>query len=168
MSALEWLKAQPFTAGRRLAVAGCSYGGIKTMLGTERPAGYRAAVNFIGAAQSWAPIPEIRERLATAARNAQPPVFFIQAENDYDLTPSRVLAAEMQRAGKPHQLKLYPPFGSSRQDGNDFCVTGVELLGGDVFPFPETHLRPQRDRLTPSWPFRILTLLLRRTSDSIL
>jgi len=142
MAALEWLKAQPFTDGRRLAVAGCSYGGIQTMLGTERPAGYRAAVNFAGAAQSWAQIPEIRERLAMAARNAQAPVFFIQAENDYDLTPSRVLAGEMQRAGNPHQLKIYPPFGSSRQDGHDFCVTGVELWGGDVFPFLETHLRP--------------------------
>jgi dienelactone hydrolase len=141
MAALEWLKTQAFVDPRRLAVAGCSYGGIQTTLGAERGAGYRAAVNFAGAAQSWQPLPEIRDRLLAAVRNAQMPIFFIQAENDFDLTPSRVLSAEMQRAGKPFSLKIYPAQGTTRQDGHDFCVKGVEAWGADVFPFLEANLK---------------------------
>ena len=33
-------------------------------------------------------------------RRARAPIFFIQAENDYDLSPSRSLAKAMQEAGK--------------------------------------------------------------------
>ena len=141
MAALAWLKTQPFVDARRLAVAGCSYGGIQTTLAAERGDGYRAAVNFAGAAQSWAPVPEIRDRLIVAVRNAKIPIFFIQAENDYDLTPSRVLSREMDRTGKPFRLKIYPPHGTSRQDGHDFCVKGIDIWGADVFPFLEDHLR---------------------------
>lgn len=43
-----------------------------------------------------------RERMKVAARNAKVPVFFRQAANDYDTTPSRVLSDEMKRA--PRQL----------------------------------------------------------------
>jgi dienelactone hydrolase len=135
LAALAFLKAQPYVDGSRLAVAGCSYGGIQTVLAAEGGHGYRAAVDFAGAAQSWQPIPDIRDRMLRAVRNAAIPVFFVQAENDYDLTPSRALAAEMQRAGKPHQVKIYPPHGSSRQDGHDFCVKGVDVWGPDVFPY---------------------------------
>jgi dienelactone hydrolase len=141
MAALEWLKAQAFVDGRRLAVAGCSYGGIQTTLAAERGAGYRAAVNFAGAAQSWRPIAEVRDRLTAAVRNAQMPIFFIQAENDFDLTPSRTLSSEMQRAGKPFQMKIYPAYGSSHQDGHDFCVKGVDVWGADVFSFLESNLK---------------------------
>jgi dienelactone hydrolase len=140
LAGLEWLKAQSYVDGRRLAVAGCSYGGIQTTLAAERGAGYRAAVNFAGAAQSWGPVVELRERLTTAVRNAQMPIFFIQAENDFDLTPTRALSAEMQRAGKSHQVRIYPPHGTSHQNGHDFCVTGVDTWGADVFPFLEANL----------------------------
>lgn len=141
LAALDFLKAQPFVDGARLAVAGCSYGGIQTVLAAERGSGYRAAVDFAGAAQSWRPYPEIRTRMLTAVRNARMPVFFIQAENDYDLTPSRALAEEMQRAGKPHSVKIYPVFGSTNQDGHEFCVRGVSIWGADVFSFLEANLR---------------------------
>ena len=43
-----------------------------------------------------------------AVRRARAPIFFIQAENDYDLSPSRSLAKAMQEAGKDAELKIYP------------------------------------------------------------
>lgn len=141
MAALAYLKSQTYVDERRVAVAGCSYGGIQTVLASEGNRGYRAAVNFAGAAQSWRVIPDIRTRLTSAVRSATIPIFFIQAENDFDLTPSRELAAEMQRAGKPHQVKFYPPFGTTHQDGHDFCVKGVAVWGTDVFPYLEANLR---------------------------
>ncbi len=141
LAALAYLKGQPFVDAGRLAVAGCSYGGIQTVLAAEGGHGYRAAVDFAGASQSWQGSPDLQARMLRAVRGAAIPVFFIQAENDYDLTPSRALAAEMQRAGKPHQVKFYPPFGSGRQDGHDFCVKGVEVWGPDVFPHLAATLR---------------------------
>lgn len=142
LAGLAYLKTQKFVDTQRIAVGGCSYGGIQTLLGNEtKTAGYRAAVDFAGGAQSWAGSPDLRARLTTAVRNANAPVFFIQAENDYDLTPSKTLAGEMQQAGKPSKLKFYPPFGTGNQDGHDFCVKGVNTWGPDVFAFLSDSLK---------------------------
>lgn len=141
LAALTYLKGQPFVDAGRLAVAGCSYGGIQTVLAAEGGHGYRAAVDFAGGAQSWQGSPDLRARMLRAVRGAAIPVFFVQAENDYDLTPSRALSAEMQRAGKSHQVKVYPRFGSGPQDAHDFCVKGLEVWGPDVFPYLASNLR---------------------------
>lgn len=141
LAALAFLKTQPFVDGNRLAVAGCSFGGIQTVLAAERAAGYKAAVDFAGGAQSWEGSPDLQRRMIAAVRSAVAPIFFIQAENDFDLRPSQVLSQEMQRAGKPHQVKIYPAFGASRQDGHEFCVRGADRWGDDVFAFLTTHVR---------------------------
>ena len=39
-----YVKALPYVDPHRLVVAGCSFGGIQTLLAAERGAGYRAAV----------------------------------------------------------------------------------------------------------------------------
>lgn len=138
LAALAFLKTQPFVDASRLAVAGCSFGGIQTVLAAERGTGYKAAVDFAGGAQSWQGSPDLQRRMIGAVRAAVIPIFFIQAQNDYDLTPSQVLSQEMQRAGKPHRVKIYPPVGTTKQDGHDFCVTGVNIWGPDVFEFLNT------------------------------
>jgi dipeptidyl aminopeptidase/acylaminoacyl peptidase len=43
LAALAYLKQQTFIDPTRVAVAGCSFGGIETLLGAERDAGFRAA-----------------------------------------------------------------------------------------------------------------------------
>ena len=83
----------------------------------------------------WADSPEIRERLQTAVRNAEVPIYFIQAENDYNLGPSRTLAAEMDRVGKPHRMKIYPPYGVTTQDGHSMGLRGGAVWESDVFAF---------------------------------
>ena len=46
----------------------------------------------------------LRDRMVRAIRKADIPVLFVQAENDYDLGPSRTLAGELEKLGKPHKI----------------------------------------------------------------
>lgn len=141
LAALQYLQALPDVDTNRVGVMGCSFGGIQTMLALERNPGYRVAVNLSGAADSWRGSSDLRSRLVAAARKATIPVFFVQAENDHDLTPNRVLSEEVRRAGTPVEAKVYPPFGTSPREGHSFCVRGTEIWGPDVLRFIETHLK---------------------------
>ena len=76
----------------------CPHVCARTREGTARRAsgptarrryGYRVAVDCSGAAQTWRESPDLRTRLTAAASKATIPVFFLQAENDYDLTPNQ-------------------------------------------------------------------------------
>lgn len=131
----------PAVDRNQIGVMGRSFGGIQTMLALERCPGYRVAVNFSGATVSWRGSSDLRSRLIAAARKATIPVFFVQAENDHDLTPNRVLSDEVRRAGTAVEAKVYPPFGSSPREGHSFCVRGTEIWGPDVLRFIETHLK---------------------------
>ena len=76
-----------------------------------------------------------------AVRNARVPIFFLQAENDYDLSPSRTLSQAMKDAKKPFELKIYPPFGNSVEDGHAFGYFGSSVWADDVFRFLQDHCR---------------------------
>ena len=77
--------------------------------------------------------------MAASVRNARAPIFFFQAENDYDLSPSKALSAAMKDAGKPYELKIYPRFGDSTQDGHAFGYFGSAVWADDVFRFLDRH-----------------------------
>jgi carboxymethylenebutenolidase len=141
LAALTYLRGLRFVDQRRLTVMGFSFGGIQTMLAVERGPGYRVAVNCSGAAQTWSSSPDLQRRLIAAARRAAMPVFFLQAQNDYDLAPNRVLSAEVKASGKPTESRVYPAHGVSAQDGHSFCVRGVNVWGPDVARFIEAHLK---------------------------
>jgi len=140
LAALAWLRAQSFVDSRRLAVAGNSFGGIETVLGAEQ-ASYCAAIDSAGGAQSWASAPELQTLMIHAVRNSRAPIFFFQAENDYDLSPSKTLSEAMKDAGKPFQIKVYPRYGESVQDGHTFGYFGGAVWADDVFRFLEEHCR---------------------------
>jgi dienelactone hydrolase len=135
MAALAYLKGLPEVDPQRIAVAGCSFRGIQTVLMAEKGLGVQAAVDFAGAAQNWQHSPELRARMTQAVQHAQMPIFFIQAKNDYDVSPSRDLAAAMEKSGKPHTLQIFPAFGKSNQDAHEFCVHGGEIWAPQVFSF---------------------------------
>jgi Xaa-Pro aminopeptidase/dienelactone hydrolase len=135
LAGIAYLKSLPYVDPQRIAVTGVSFGGIQTLLAAERDCGIRAAVDFAGAAMTWDSSPEIRARLLSAVRNARVPIYFIQAENDYNLGPSRTLAAEMERVGKPHRMKIYPPFGTTTQEGHGLGLRGSRIWESDVFTF---------------------------------
>jgi carboxymethylenebutenolidase len=144
LAALDYLKHLPYVDPKRLVVMGASFGGIQTILAAERGAGYRAAVDCSGGAESWMRSQDLRVRLTTAARKSTIPVFFLQAANDYDLTPNRVLSAEVRKAGKFTENKIYPAFGSGAkgQEGHKFCSRGTDIWGPDVLKFIEANPKP--------------------------
>jgi carboxymethylenebutenolidase len=142
LAALVYLRSLSYVDQNRLVVMGASFGGIQTMLAVERGSGYRVAVNCSGAAITWSGSPDLRARLTAAASKATMPVFFLQAENDYDLTPNRVLSEEVRKAGKSVATKIYPAFGSSAQEGHSFCWRGTNIWGPDVLKFIEANLKP--------------------------
>ena len=142
IAALSYLKALPYVSSSRIALAGCSFGGIQTVLAAQRNLGLRAAIDFAGAAQTWGASPDLRQRMLAAVRQATVPIFFIQAENDYDLTPSRRLSTEMQGAGKAYKLRIFSSFGSTAQEGHSFCIAGGDLWGQEVFSFLAAYAGP--------------------------
>ena len=134
MAGLEWLKKQKFVQNNCIAAMGNSFGGIETILGMSR-ADYFAGIDASGGAQSWKHSDELQMVMKSAVSKIQKPVFFFQAENDYDLSPSKVLSSEMLRVGKVAKLKIYPEFGSSKKAGHSFPYRGVSIWFEDVFSF---------------------------------
>ncbi len=136
MAAVAWIAQQPYADAARVAVAGCSFGGIHTLLAAENGQGLYAAVDFAGASMAWSSSPLLQERLKQAARHARVPVFLLQAENDFNTTPSLVLSAEMADAGLPRTVKIFPPHGTTAMQGHaGFCTHGEREWGPDVLAF---------------------------------
>jgi dienelactone hydrolase len=116
VAALHHLGTEDFVDDHRIAVMGGSFGGIETLLAAEHDLwhdhhhpriGFRAAVDFGGAAESWSS-QSFQQRLTQAVKNATVPVFFLQAENDYTTQPSKSLAAVAAEQGRPHQMMIFP------------------------------------------------------------
>jgi dipeptidyl aminopeptidase/acylaminoacyl peptidase len=138
LAALAWLRKKGFVRSNRIAVAGNSFGGIETVLGAERGS-YCAAVDSSGGAESWAEAPELQAIMIRAVRNSRMPIFFLQPENDYDISRGKILSAAMKDAGKPYQMKIYPVFGKSAEEGHSFAYLGGPVWADDVFRFLEQH-----------------------------
>ncbi len=141
LTGLAYLERLSFVDSNKIGVFGWSFGGIQTILGVAESSRYQAAVHCAGAAQTWDTSPELRERLLRAARSAKAPVFFLQAENDYSLTAQAALSDEMNKFGKLNQVKIFPAFGSSQQDGHEFCAKGSDVWGSEVFSFFAKYLK---------------------------
>jgi carboxymethylenebutenolidase len=138
LAALEWLEGQSFVQKDRIATAGNSFGGVEAVLGAER-SGYCAAVDASGGAESWAGAPQLRALMVGAVRKSKAPIFFFQAENDFDLSPSRTLSNAMKDAGREFELKIYPAFGTSPSEGHSFAWLGSAVWADDVFSFLSAH-----------------------------
>jgi carboxymethylenebutenolidase len=92
-----------------MIVAGCSFGGIQTLLAAERDASFKAAFPISAAAQTWNTTPEIQNRLLAAVRKITSPVLLIQPSKDDSLEPARALGREAQKLGKSSfTTRIYP------------------------------------------------------------
>jgi carboxymethylenebutenolidase len=138
LSALAWLRKQSFVQPGRIAVAGNSFGGIEAVLGAER-GGYCAAIDSAGGAQSWSMAPELQAVMLRAVRHSRTPIFFFQAANDYDISPSNTLSRAMKDAGKTYEVKIYPAYGDSSEEGHTLGYFGSSIWLDDVLRFLNQH-----------------------------
>ncbi len=135
IAALSYLKQLPYVNTNRIAMIGASFGGIQAVLATEKQLGIKASVAFAPAAMAWASLPLLQSRLIQAVRSATVPIMLIQAENDYDLTPTKTMARELEQANKPHKLLIFPAFGTTPAEGHGLSVWGAKVWGDEVFSF---------------------------------
>jgi carboxymethylenebutenolidase len=138
---LSFWKSLPGVDSRRIAVVGHSFGGQLTLLAAERDSTLRAVVIFSAAANSWGSSSEVRERMLAAVRKTTVPIMLLHAENDYSTAPGKAMADELARLGKPHVLKIYPPVGTTADDGHNFVYTAVAEWEADVFGFLDHYVR---------------------------
>jgi carboxymethylenebutenolidase len=138
IAALTYLKQLPYVDPNRVAMVGCSFGGIQTVLATEKQLGLRGTIAFAPGAMSWSKVPGLRSRLIQAVRAATVPILLIQAKNDYDLSPTKTMAKELQKANKIHKLLIFPKFGKTQVEGHGFCVRGEQVWENEVFSFLES------------------------------
>jgi dienelactone hydrolase len=139
-AALARVRSRADVDARRIGVVGHSFGGSLSLLMAARDPEIRAVI-FGGAAGSWDQSAVLRERLLSAVGRMSAPAFFIHAENDYSIAPGPALAAEMQRLGNPHALKIYPPFGADTRAGHNLVFRSVRTWEADVFAFLDANLR---------------------------
>ncbi len=144
LAALSWLRTQSFVTPGQIAVMGNSFGGVETVLGAEH-GGYCAAVDASGGAESWDLAPSLRSLMVHAVLHAKAPILFFQAENDYTVAPSRELYAAMREAKKPAEIRLYPPYGTSPEDGHSFPYRGADIWRDDVFRFLDKNCRARSE-----------------------
>ncbi len=124
LAGLAYVKQLAFVDSDRIAVAGCSYGGIQTLLGAERNVGYKAAISISPAALSWSGNSLLQKRLVQSLQGINIPVLLLQPARDASLEPSRVLGAEAARLGKPLTSKVYPDTGP--EDERRHCFGGAK------------------------------------------
>ena len=138
LSALAWLRTQPFVEAHRV-------GRSRELVWWHRDRSRRGKRQllqggcFSGGAQSWAVAPELHSVMIRAVRNAKTPIFFFQATNDHDPAPSKALAAAMKQANQKYELKIYPSYGDSPRDGHAFGYFGAAAWANDVFGFLNEH-----------------------------
>ncbi|MFZ2803727.1 MAG: CocE/NonD family hydrolase [Patescibacteria group bacterium] len=137
---INYVKSLPYVDQNRLAVAGCSYGGIMTLLAADQPnTGVKVALDFSGAAESWSNT-YLQQAMKGYVDKSTVPVFFLQAQNDYDTSPTTVLSAEMTKDGKSNKAKIYPPVGTTVQQGHSgFCEGSPQVWGSDAINYIQSY-----------------------------
>lgn len=111
LAGLAYLKTLPSVDAKRIVVAGCSYGGIATLLAAASDADYKAGVSISPAGLSWDGNRILQSHLIEAVSRIDIPVLLIQPPKDPSLEPARVLGATAARLGKPLTAKIYPEEG---------------------------------------------------------
>ena len=139
LASLVCLKAQPGIDTNRIAVAGVSFGGYQSLLMATRNAGVCATIDFAGGAMNWERSEQVPTWMKGLVANIKIPVYFIQAENDFSIAPSKELALEMHRLNKPYRIKIYPAFGNDNMRGHMLGYFGADVWSKDVFEFLDKY-----------------------------
>jgi dienelactone hydrolase len=142
LAGLAYIKGLAFVDQRRLAVAGCSYGGIQTLLAAEKNVGYKAAISISPGALSWAGNILLQKRLIRSVQHINIPVLLLQPARDASLEPARILGAGAVRLGKPLTSKIYPDTGPEDERGHCFGgAKGMHVWAEDAKAFLAANVR---------------------------
>ena len=137
LAGLAYAKTLASVDTSRLVVAGCSYGGIQTLLAAESNAGFRAAMAISPGALSWQGHVLLQHRLLETVRRIDVPVLLIQPPNDASLEPARRLGDEARRLGKSSfTAKIYAATMPTSQQGHCFGgAKGMRNWAADALAF---------------------------------
>jgi hypothetical protein len=69
------------------------------------------------------------------------PIFLTHASNDISIAPGQVLAGELARLKRPHELKIYPAVGDTPGAGHGAVYSDIKNWEPDVFRFLDEHVR---------------------------
>lgn len=135
VAAAEYVATLPEIDTDRIAVMGSSFGGTVTLWASTRSDRFACAVEFAGAAINWEHTPQLRAAMMDATRRIKCPIYFLQAENDYCVEPTRVLGAMVDEAEHPIQAKVFPGLGLSNDEGHFFERHGSLIWGPEIRAF---------------------------------
>jgi dienelactone hydrolase len=141
-AAVAWVGRLAYVDRTRVVLAGCSFGGIETLLAAERGLGLRAALDFAGGAILWARTPPLQERMKRAARLVLPQGL-------------RVLALQRARCPRdralPDRLPLEPAAPLAKAQHALAHLLRQRVRPGRAAPAVETpKARPPRGGSAPS------------------
>jgi carboxymethylenebutenolidase len=162
LAGLAYLKSLTYVDKDRLEVAGCSYGGIQSILAAAKGAGYKSAVAISPGSDSWDSNKSLQSALTNAVSSINIPVFLIHPEKDVSVQPGYTLAAQFLKLNKAYSLKIYPPFGSAAEQG--ICFGGAQgdhWWASDVLTFLQHAFTPTADQpdTTPKVKGKQITLV---------
>lgn len=140
VAALACVSAMPEIRADHVGVMGSSFGGVNTLLAAAKSDRFRCAVEFAGAAMNWDRTPGLRALMTDAAKRLTQPIFFIQADNDYSIRPTRELTEALAGSGKIVRSEIYPAFGINNHEGHLLESRGPLVWADDVRRFLEQHL----------------------------
>ena len=152
-AALATLRVRPEVAPHNVSLVGHSFGGSLTLLLAEREPDIRAMVIFSPAGYSWDRSPELRVRLLATLPHITAPVFLLHAANDYSTSPGKGLDEGLAELGKIHRLKIYPPIGTTPDEGHDLPLHPA-VWESDVFGFLRDSGRRSSGGAVPRTPDR--------------
>jgi hypothetical protein len=69
--------------------------------------------------------------MVQAVDRATVQILFVQAANDFSTEPSIVLSTEMDRVKKPNKRMIFPPHGTTPEQGHALC-RDVDAWGAEV------------------------------------
>ena len=141
LAGLTFIKTAAGVDPKRIAIIGHSFGGMLTLLSGEHDSTIRAEVAFAAGANSWRRSEQLRQRILSSINKTSAPIMLIHAANDYDTTPGREIAAELERLHKPHVLKIYPAVGKTSDDGHNFLYVALPEWEPDVFQFLDANVK---------------------------
>ena len=140
LAGLAKLKSISTVDSNRIGVVGHSFGGSLSLLLASRDTTLKGAVNFAGAAGSWKLL-HLQRVLIDAVERLNTAVFFAFAANDYSVDPGNILNAKMAAKRKIHQLKIFPSFGKSADEGHNIIYDAIDQWESDVFAFLDKYVK---------------------------